>query len=114
MHTASCHCGDVRIDIDAKIESLIECNCSICSRKSPLLFFVPRESATLRTDRRALSSYRFNKHVIEHLFCSRCGCSPFAEGVGPDGKAMTAVNARCIEGLSLDGIPVHHYDGRSA
>jgi hypothetical protein len=26
---------------------------------------------------------------------------------------MAAINIRCIEGIDLEAIPVHHYDGRS-
>lgn len=42
-----------------------------------------------------------------------CHCGQIAfEGVGPDGKAMAAVNARCLEGVDLDALPVQHFNGR--
>jgi hypothetical protein len=38
---------------------------------------------------------------------------PYGEGVDPKGNAIAAINVRCIEGIDLATIPVHHYDGRS-
>jgi hypothetical protein len=35
-------------------------------------------------------------------------------GVGPDGKAVAAINVRCLEGVDLDALEVTHYDGRNA
>ena len=42
-----------------------------------------------------------------------CGQIAFGEGAGPDGAAMAAVNIRCLEGVNVYDIPVHHYDGRA-
>ena len=70
MHTGSCHCGKVRYTIDAgDIPGAMECNCSHCQRKGYLLWFVPREALTISEGEAALSTYTFNKHVIEHKFC---------------------------------------------
>jgi len=33
--------------------------------------------------------------------------------VDPKGKAMAAINIRCLEGIDLESIPVQHFDGRS-
>jgi len=66
-----------------------------------LRWFVPREHFVLATPGEALATYTFNKHVIRHRFCPHCGCAPFADGTGPDGKAMAAVNVRCIENVDL-------------
>ena len=33
-------------------------------------------------------------------------------GTDPKGNAVAAVNLRCIEGIDLAAVPVHHYDGR--
>ncbi|HET6587333.1 MAG TPA: GFA family protein, partial [Oleiagrimonas sp.] len=41
-HQGSCHCGRVAFEVEGDPEQLIECNCSHCSRKGYLLWFVPR------------------------------------------------------------------------
>ncbi|WP_457094643.1 GFA family protein, partial [Microvirga sp. P5_D2] len=42
LHKGSCHCGKVVIEVEADLDQVIECNCSICSRKGYLLSFAPR------------------------------------------------------------------------
>ena len=114
MHyTGSCHCGQVAFDVEGTIDSGLACNCSICARRASLLWFVPREQLTLRTPDDAAATYTFNKHVIAHRFCPACGIHAFGEGTDPKGNRVAAVNLRCIDGIDLAQIPVHHYDGRA-
>jgi hypothetical protein len=91
----------------------MECNCSICSRKGSLLWFVPREKLRLRTSDENISAYTFNKHAILHRFCPNCGIHPFGEGTDPSGNRMAAINVRCLEGIDLSSLQVEHFDGRS-
>ena len=112
-HTGSCHCGRISFDVEGDIDSALACNCSICSRKGSLMWFVPREKLKLKTPEDAASTYLFNKHVIKHRFCPTCGIHPYGEGTDPKGNAMAAINLRCIENLDLASIPVRHFDGRS-
>jgi len=60
-----------------------------------------------------MASYTFNKHVIQHKFCPTCGIHPFGEGTDSSGKAMAAINARCLENVDLAVLNITHYDGRS-
>ena len=112
-HTGSCHCGRIAFDVEGDIDSALACDCSICSRKGSLLWFVPRDKLKLKTPEDAASTYEFNRHVIKHRFCPTCGIHPYGEGKDPKGHAMAAINLRCIEQLDLSAIPVHHFDGRS-
>jgi hypothetical protein len=112
-YAGSCHCGDIAFAVEAEIDSLLECNCSICSRKGSLLFFVPRGKLDLKTPEDAMSTYRFNTRKIGHKFCPTCGCSPFGFGVDPDGNEVVAVNARCLEEVDLAQFRINQYDGRS-
>jgi hypothetical protein len=100
-------------EVEGDIRSAMSCNCSICQRKGSLLWFVPTAAFQLKTPPDASRVYEFNKHVIRHRFCPTCGMHPYAEGVGPDGKPMIAVNVRCLENVDLAAIPVTHFDGRS-
>jgi len=112
-YTGSCHCGNVRYEVEGEIEKLGECNCSHCSRKGYLLWFVPRDALTLLASEDALSTYTFNKHVIQHRFCPNCGCAPFGFGKDPAGNETAAVNARCLENIDLSNIERIQFDGRS-
>ena len=114
MHKGSCHCGQVRYTVDAaEIPAMMECNCSHCQRKGYLLWFVPREALAFDSGEAALSTYTFNRHVIEHKFCPACGCAPFGFGQGKDGAETVAVNVRCLEDVDLGAIKRKPVDGRS-
>lgn len=114
MLEGSCHCGAVTFTVDAEPPAeAISCNCSHCGRKGLLLAFYPAEQFTLGRGEDALTSYFFNKHAIEHQFCTTCGCQPFATGAGPDGMSMRAVNLRCVDNIDTDALKINKVDGAS-
>lgn len=114
MQHGSCHCGQIRFTVEGDYGEVIECNCSHCSRKGYLLWFVPREKLRLSSPEAMIATYKFNKHVIDHHFCPTCGCAPFGFGKAPDGTATAAVNIRCLEGVDLTTVKRIPYDGRNA
>ena len=107
----SCHCGQIRFEVEGDFDEAMECNCSHCSRKGYLLSFVPKQQFTLLSSD-GMSTYTFNRHVIQHQFCSRCGCAPFGFGKDPKGAEVAAINARCIEGIDLAALKRTAVDGR--
>jgi len=111
-HKGSCHCGQVTFEVQGSFESVIECNCSHCSRKGYLLWFVPKSEFAFESAKSSLATYTFNKHAIQHHFCSTCGCAPFGFGA-MGGTEMAAVNVRCLEGVDLSSIKREFVDGRS-
>lgn len=112
-YKGSCHCGRIAFEAEGDLNGAIACNCSMCSRKGSLLWFVPRNRFRLLTPDAGVGTYTFNKHVIKHRFCTTCGIHPYGEGVDPKGVPMAAINIRCLEGIDLQGIPVQHFDGKS-
>ncbi len=112
-HKGSCHCGRVAFEVDGDIGQVIECNCSHCSRKGYLLWFVPRAQLRLTTPEANLGTYLFNKRVIQHHFCPTCGCAPVGFGVDRSGTATAAVNVRCLPDVDLAKLEVRRVDGRS-
>jgi hypothetical protein len=109
----SCHCGKIGYRLDAEPTEAIECNCSICRRRGALLAAFAPDRFHLETARDDIAVYTFGRHVIRHQFCKICGCAPFAEGTGPDGEALVAINLRCVEDLDLSTIKVTPFDGAS-
>lgn len=112
-YTGSCHCGGIRFEVDGDLDGAMACNCSICQRKGSLLWFVPRDRLRLLTPEDAAATYTFNRHAIRHRFCATCGIHPFGEGTDPEGQRMAAINVRCLDGVDLDALPVHRFDGRA-
>ena len=113
IYKGSCHCGEIAFEVEGELTQVVDCNCSICSRKGSLLWFVPRDKLRLFTPEEKLSTYTFNKHAIKHRFCAKCGIHPFGEGADPAGNRMAAINVRCLEGVDFSALPVKHFDGRS-
>ena len=113
LHKGSCHCGRVAFEVEGEVDKALACNCSICSRKGSLLWFVPLAKLHLKTPEDAAATYVFNKHVIRHRFCPECGIHPYGEGKAPDGSEVAAINIRCLETLDIDKVPVTHFDGRA-
>jgi hypothetical protein len=98
--------------VQGEFDTAMECNCSHCSRKGYLLWFVPRPDFALESPADALSTYTFNKHAIRHHFCPNCGCAPFGFGESK-GAEMAAINVRCLEGVELASVKRKFVDGRS-
>jgi len=113
IHKGSCHCGNIAFQVEGEVKEVTACNCSMCSRKGTLMWFVPRAKLRLLTPEQHLSTYLFNKHAIKHRFCSQCGIHPFGEASDPKGNQMAAVNARCLEGIELSSLTVTNFNGRA-
>jgi hypothetical protein len=113
IYKGSCHCGQVAFEVEGELTQVMDCNCSICSRKGSLLWFVSRDKLRLLSPENQVSTYTFNKHLIKHRFCPTCGMHPFGEGMDPSGNHTAAINVRCLEGVDFSILPVGHFDGRS-
>lgn len=112
-YAGSCHCGNVRYQVDTDLSQVIQCNCSICSRTGALLTFVPPERFRLLSGEDRLTDYQFNTMNIHHLFCATCGIRSFARGTGPGNQPMCAINVRCLEGVDPAQLQVAQVDGKS-
>jgi hypothetical protein len=112
-YTGSCHCGNVKFEVEGEIQGVISCNCSMCARRGSLLWFVPRDKLRVTGGEKNLATYTFNKHHIKHRFCPKCGIHTHGEGVDPKGNSMGAINIRCLEGTDLNAVKVTPFDGRS-
>ncbi len=113
--SGSCHCQTVQFEVDADIDHVRACDCSICSKRGALIIRVEAEHFRLSTPLAQLSVYRWGTKTGADYFCPTCGILPFrkpsaltpaevASGAVPfDGWS---VNARCLAELELSSIPV--------
>jgi hypothetical protein len=111
-YQGSCHCGAVRFRVRADLSSLLECNCSVCTKKGILHLIVPPEEFELLRGEEELAAYQFNTNTAKHTFCRRCGMHPFyVPRSDPD---KISVNARCLDGVDPAALkPSHFFDGRN-
>ena len=108
--SGGCHCGRVRFEVDGAPREVVECNCSICTRKGYLHWIVPREAFRLLAGADDLSTYRFGTGVAQHHFCRHCGISAFyVPRSNPD---AVDVNVRCLDDIDASALPRRPFDGR--
>lgn len=112
-YEGACHCGQISYEIEGEIDQVIDCNCTICSKKGYLLWLVPGERLRFKSGEKELASYTFRTHKIEHHFCPRCGCAPFGIGQDPQGHPKVAVNVRCLQGVNPSTLKIISFDGLS-
>ncbi len=106
----SCHCGQVRFEIDTDFPELTTCDCSICTRKNALMVKVHESSFRLLQGEAVLVKYRFHTLTAQHYFCGVCGIYPFhRKRVTPD---HLGINVFCLEGFDQKGIPLRATIGR--
>ena len=107
-----CHCGAVRFE--AALPDVVEaqtCNCFMCDKVGFIHLIVPDSRFRLLSGQGAMTSYRFNTGVAEHLFCQTCGVKSFYRPrSNPDGWS---VNARCLDEVEVLDIRVEAFDGRN-
>lgn len=77
-HQGSCHCGEVRFEIDAELDHVRVCDGSICRRRGALLHRVEPENFRLKTPLEAMSLYAFHTHTARDDFCPNAGSCRFA------------------------------------
>ncbi len=107
--TGSCHCGSVQFEVTGDISAVTECNCSICRRKGYLHWIVPRKAFRIVAGEGELETYRFNTGVAQHQFCRTCGVAGFyVPRSHPD---QVDVNVRCLDGVDIDALVRHRFDG---
>lgn len=112
-YSGGCHCGRVSFDAEVDLSKTMTCNCSHCSKRGFILSFIPPSQFALKSGGDDLVEYKFNKHVISHLFCPICGVHSFARGTMPSGEPVVAVNVRCLDGVDIASLNPAAVDGRS-
>lgn len=112
-HTGGCHCGRVRFEIEADLEQaeILDCNCTICTKKGFLHLIVAPERFRLLSGEEGLAEYRFNTKQAVHRFCETCGIHPFyTPRSHPDD---VDVNVRALDGVDISRLDITPFDGRN-
>jgi hypothetical protein len=107
MITANCHCGAVRMDIEAAPETVTDCNCSICRRYGVLWAYYKPADVKIEgpTD-----IYMWGDKEIEFHRCKACGCVTHWAAVDKSANRM-GVNARLMAPEVMAKARVRRLDG---
>lgn len=105
----SCHCGQVRFELDGTIKYVLDCNCSVCRRRGALWHGANDQQVRVTKGTGALILYQFNTLTAKHYFCGICGIHPFARPrLNPE---KWVVNVRCIENIDIDILKIVKFNG---
>ena len=112
-HHGSCHCGAVRfaVDLDLSSDEIVECDCSVCTKKGILHVIVPPARFRRLTPEAPLTTYTFGTHTAKHTFCPVCGMHPFY--TPRSHPEHVDVNVRCLDDLDWRRLPVKAFGGRN-
>ena len=108
-YRGSCHCGKVRFEVDAELDHVRVCDCSVCRKRGALNHRVEEGRLRILTPLSETSVYEWNTRIAKDYFCPMCGILPFRRP--RNGADIWTVNVRCLEGVDLDSIPVKHVHG---
>ncbi|XP_071849289.1 centromere protein V-like [Apostichopus japonicus] len=111
-HCGGCHCGRVRFEVLApEILEVMDCNCSICTKKQNRHIIVPEGNFKLLKGEDSLTVYTFGTGVAKHTFCKVCGVQSFySPRSNPDGKGIAV---HCLDSGTVKGTKLHTFDGQN-
>lgn len=112
-YRGGCHCGRVRYEATTSLETVLDCNCSLCQKRGVLWNYVEPGRFRLLSGEDALTDYQFNNKIIHHVFCRHCGVGSFSHGPTPDGRNVFAINVRCLDEVDPGALTLTPFDGRS-
>jgi len=98
-YRGSCHCGKVRFEIDADLDQVRVCDCSMCRRRGALLFRVTEDAFRLQTALSDLTLYQWHTKTAKDYFCPTCGIQAFRRP--RTAPQQWSVNVRCLEGMAV-------------
>jgi hypothetical protein len=119
-YQGSCHCGGVRVEVDADVDHVRVCDCSICAKRGALNFRVSADDIRFLTPLSELTLYQWGTFTARDYFCPVCGILPFRQprhatadelARGATGAPVWAVNVRCLAGVDAASLPVRHVQG---
>lgn len=115
-YKGSCHCGNVRFEMDTDLAVVLTCNCSFCSRRGAILHPVLPENFRILAGAPGEPSgaKTYGSGIFTHHFCPNCGIQCFSR---QDGKGRFAprvnVNIGCFDPSLLEGLTPFQFDGAS-
>ena len=108
-YPGSCHCGAVTFVVEAEIDHVTACDCSLCVKKNARMVRVRAQDLTILSGEEQLGAYEWNTHRARHHFCRICGIYVFhRKRASPE---LYEVNVFCLDGFDPTSLPVRASEG---
>ncbi|KAJ7248379.1 Mss4-like protein [Mycena rebaudengoi] len=111
-YPGNCHCGAFKFILKVpKLEKVLVCNCSICSRNGYQWAFParPEDLVMIKGDENTtLKGYDFGNRGMTHKFCPTCGTSILVRvhaqnSIGVNVRALTDADTFALDENPFDG-----------
>ena len=108
-YNGKCHCGQIAFEVEGNLESVIECNCTICSQSGYLHWMIDPAQLRMKTPLEKATLYLWGTGQARHYFCPKCGVAVVRNPRGMADKY--SVNVRCLEGVDVAKLKLSQFDG---
>jgi hypothetical protein len=113
MIESACHCGALKLEIEAKTpETLTSCNCSICRRYGSLMAYFSATQVKVMAAEGSTERYVWGDKMLAFIRCANCGC--YSHWVNLDENSSSdrmGVNARLFTNLDISSLRIRRFDG---
>ncbi|KAF3067940.1 hypothetical protein CFAM422_008106 [Trichoderma lentiforme] len=104
-YRGNCHCGNFVYEVDLpEVRSVVECDCSFCSRTGNLYVLTDEESnfRIVKGTEERLKSYTFGAGNKIHKFCPKCATSLLSRMPNGPPRLKLLLNTRALQDVDLD------------
>ena len=110
---AACHCGQARITLSRKPESVTQCNCSLCTKTGFRGVYFSSDELAIEGEFDSYVRSDLKQPFLATHRCSNCGILTHWTPLSDPPHERIGVNARLLDEALLEGVPVREVDGRS-
>ena len=111
MISGECHCGAVSFELDAQLEWLTQCNCSICRRLGAVWAHAQINEIRVTAEEGATLAYSWGDKQLAFHTCKTCGSTTHWENLNPQESSFMAVNSRLADPGQISALRVRQFDG---
>lgn len=111
MVEASCHCGNIKLKVQALPENLISCNCSICNRIGALWGHYSPDEVEIISAGKGSKAYRWGDEYVDFYHCESCGLTTHNQLTEKCEQQRLSINFRMVDPKLTNSIAIRHFDG---
>ena len=105
-YKGSCHCGRIRFEVDADLDHVRSCDCSVCSRRGALIHRVGKDKLRLLVPWESMTLYQWRSQTARDYFCPMCGILPFRRPSDPTAQEL-AQGVQPFDGWGVNVSPTY-------